>query len=255
MAFIHGTKSRLVMNARHLSCEVRSFSTSWSANLAEVTALCDGGSKFIPGMSEGGISLEGLFQSDQGGTGTDYIHETIMSALTDTVDSGQPGDNTALITAAPAGWTAGYPAFIQRGELNSYEVESTVDDAVSLKMEAQSDDSADWGVVVATATALDENSDGDSTSISDVASATSNGGAAILHTTALSDSSATLDIKLQHSADDTTYADLVTFAQATDPGAQFKVVAKGTTVNKHLRVNSTVSTGDTADFVVAFARR
>lgn len=255
MAFVHGTKSRIVLNARHLSCEVRSFSASWNSNLAEVTALCDGGSTFIPGMSEGGISLEGLFQSDAGQTGTDYIHETIMHSLQDTVDSGQPGDNTALITAAPAGWVAGYPAFIQRGETNSYEIESTVDDAVSLKMEAQSDDSADWGVVIDSQEGISDATDGDGDSVHDVGAPTNNGGAAILHVTNLTGTTPTADIKIQHSADDTTYADLVTFDQKTAPGAQFKIVAKGTTVNQYLRASSTISAGGSADFVVAFARR
>jgi hypothetical protein len=88
-----------------------------------------------------------------------------------------------------------------------------------------------------------------------VGAATNNGGAAILHVTGLSGTTPTADLKLQHSADDTTYADLVTFDQKTAPGAQFKIVAKGTTVNQYLRVSSTISTGGSADFVVAFARR
>lgn len=248
MAFVHGTKSRIFMNGRALSCEVKGFSTSWDSNLAEVTALCDGGSKFIPGMSEGSIQLEGYFQSDQGATGEDFIHEVISNSL-DT-------DDGAVISAYPAGLTAGYPAFIQKGDTSSYEIESAVDDAVTLKMESQSDNSADWGVLLVNVTNDAGPAPVNSTGVQDVSAATTNGGAAILHVTSLTGTTPSATLKVQHSVDNTTFTDLATFSAATVIGGQFVIVPRGTTVNKYLRVQlSALSAGATVSYVVAFARR
>ena len=81
------------------------------------------------------------------------------------------------------------------------------------------------------------------------------GGAGILIVSAKSGTSPTLDSKIQHSADDTTYADLVTFTQATNTTSEVKLVDEGTTVNRYLKAILTVG-GSTPSFtaIIAFGR-
>ena len=71
-----------------------------------------------------------------------------------------------------------------------------------------------------------------------------------------SGTSPTLDAKITHSADNVTYADLVTFTQATGVTSEVKTVAKGTTVNRYLKVQYTVggSNTPTISVIVGFGR-
>jgi hypothetical protein len=61
-------------------------------------------------------------------------------------------------------------------------------------------------------------------------------------------------VKVQHSANNSTWADLVTFATVTAVGAEHAVVAPATTVNRYLRATWS-GTFTSATFAVAFARR
>ena len=89
----------------------------------------------------------------------------------------------------------------------------------------------------------------------DNTTSTTNGGGAFLLVSSASGTSPTLDAKITHSADDVTYADLVTFTQATDTTSEIKTVASGTTVNRYLKVEYTVGgTTPSFDVVVGFSR-
>lgn len=81
---------------------------------------------------------------------------------------------------------------------------------------------------------------------------TANGGRANLHVTAIT---GTWTIKIQHSADNNTYADLLTFTQVAAAGgvtAESKEVTG--TVNQYLRVVATEDVAGTISFVCGFAR-
>ena len=68
----------------------------------------------------------------------------------------------------------------------------------------------------------------------------------------------TVTMKIQHSTDNSTFVDLVTFTVvgSTTTTQERIVVAAGTTVNRYLRAQSTVA-GTTGSItpIVAFARR
>ena len=85
-------------------------------------------------------------------------------------------------------------------------------------------------------------------------SSTASGGAGTLQVTTVTGTSPTADVKIQHSADNITYADLgITFTQATGRTAERKEVSG--TVNQYLRIAYTIG-GTSPDFtmVVGFAR-
>ena len=85
--------------------------------------------------------------------------------------------------------------------------------------------------------------------------ATGNGGGAFLIVSAKSGTSPTLDAKITHSADNVTYADLVTFTQATTTTAEVKTVAAGTTVNRYLKAVFTLGgTSPSFTAIMGFGR-
>jgi hypothetical protein len=63
-----------------------------------------------------------------------------------------------------------------------------------------------------------------------------------------------LDVKIQHSTDNVTFADLITFTQATDVTSQ-RISVTGT-VNRYTRETRTIGGSSTPTFTyaVAFAR-
>ena len=94
---------------------------------------------------------------------------------------------------------------------------------------------------------------GNSASLDNLA-ATTDGGAGYIQVTAVSGTSPTGDMIIQHSADDTSFANLVTFTQATAITAE-RIAVSGT-VNRYLRVARTIggSSTPTITYMVAFAR-
>lgn len=87
-----------------------------------------------------------------------------------------------------------------------------------------------------------------------VKASTVNGGAAYQQITALSGFTGFVG-KIRHSADDTTYADLATFANVTSaPNAQRVAVAAGTTVNRYLCFDGAVTGSGSITAMAMFAR-
>lgn len=249
MPFVHGAKTRLYFNDQHISGYAAGFTTTVNRNLAETTNLLAGGTTSIPGFQEGGMTIDG-FMTTQIPLGTNF---------TDLLRNASVEEHGVLSTAIPGALSVGYPAFITMGDPTKYEFESKVDDAVSVSYEIQGEDgTADWGVLLADGTAITADGEGDSVDASADFSPTTNGGVASLHVTAVGGTSPTATVTIQHSADDSTYTDLVTFtALAGDTTSEFKKVAPGTTVNRYLRATFSdfSGTGASYNIVLAFARR
>ena len=85
----------------------------------------------------------------------------------------------------------------------------------------------------------------------DNGASTSNGGTGIISVESLASGTAT--IKVQHSADNATFADLLTFTNVT--GRTRERVSGGTTVNRYVRIQSSTSSAfSNLVFVAQFAR-
>lgn len=120
--------------------------------------------------------------------------------------------------------------------------------------EFQSNNQIENGVVLAGNLAVSTTSTG---SAVDNAASSANGGVAHLHVTA-NTRNGTAVAKVQHSANNSTWADLVTFTTISTgtTTSQRSVVNSGTTVNRYLRalITPAGSTGSLT-VTVAFARR
>ena len=136
----------------------------------------------------------------------------------------------------------------------SYEVSSAIADIVQASAEFQSTSSVEHGKILSSGSAV--SATGNGTAVDNGASS-ANGGAGYL-SVPTNTRNGNITVKIQHSADNSTYADLVTFTTVTSTSKTSEriEVASGTTVNRYLRVSYTVagSTGS-ATPVVAFTRR
>lgn len=238
MAFVHGKDGKVMVNAAHLSADIRQWSVSHKRNMADTTALQDSGMRCTPGLFEGSMQIQGHFDSTAG-----RMYDTVKSTI--------GVDNGLLVTVLPEGDTIGKPAFFSAMDPEEFEVESEVDDRVQVSFEGTADTMVDMGV---SQKVLGAQAPGttNQTSVDNLA-ATTNGGAAILHVTNVSGGGNCV-VKIQHSVDDSVWVDLITFTTATAATFERKELAAGTTVNRYTRATATATTG-TYTYQASFARR
>lgn len=241
MAFVHGKDSRLLLGKFSFSGFISSWEHTTERELADVTVEGDGGHKFIPGLDKGSLSTSGFVDNSASAGGQD---ETLNTALGATA--------TSVVTAAPEGLALGKRVINIESRESSYNTSAPVADAVSYSADWMSEGQVDVGVSLHDLTA--ETATGNGTAVDNTASS-SNGAVAAVHvTTNTRDGSTT--IKVQHSSDNTTFVDLITF---TAVGASTTAVERSTasgTVNRYVRDSRTLAgTSGSITYAVAFARR
>lgn len=244
MPFRHGKNTVVLVNEYNLSSYFNEASTTNSIETSETTTYgVTGGSKtYVTGLNDGTVSVSGLFDGDSGAV--DAVLTSVLGSETD----------VKFTVAYDGGMTIGARCATGESIMTSYEVSSPVGDVVSTSAEFQPDGGVARGVVLAPLSTV--SATGNGTAVDNGAS-TTNGGVAVIHVPA-NTRNGTITVKVQHSADNVTYADLATFAtvSSTTKTSERLSVASGTTVNRYLRVSYTVagSTGS-ATIAVAFARR
>jgi hypothetical protein len=242
MAFVHGKNTVVLFGGSNLSAYFNDSSTSESVEVGETTTYgAEGSSKsYIAGHNDGTISLSGLFDGS-----ANAVDEVMTATL---------GTDTPVATlVASEGVAIGKRVKIASVEQTSHEITSPVADVVSLSAELQ----ATGGIRSAVSLhALGAESSSTASASVDNSASSGNGGTAQIHAPANTRDGNTT-VKVQHSADDSVWADLVTFTVIAggSTASERATVAAGTTVNRYLRANSTLagSTG-TITYTVAFAR-
>ena len=241
MAFIHGKSALVLNNEFNLSTYFNDISISRSVETAETTAFGASAKAYIVGLADGTISLSGMF---------DGAANAIDAEITDLIGSNDGG----VISISSSGVTTiGTRMVSSTGKLTSYEVSAPVGDVVAANAEFQADDGIGNAVSLAALAAITVTTTGTSV---DNAALTSNGGFATLHVTANTMNGATV-CKVQHSSDNSTFADLQTFASvpATTKTSERLKVANGTTVNRYLRAVATAAGAGSFTYHINFARQ
>lgn len=234
---VHSKSSRVLVNEHSYSAKLNGIQLQWQRQMGESTAFADEGTKWVPGLVNASMTLEGRWES-----GT-TVHDELNAAV--------GTDNGLLVTAGPDGLAVGKPVYLSVGDISNYEVPASVSEVVGFTCEAQGDDGADWGASLHDLTA--ETATGNGTSVDNAASS-ANGGVATLHVTAASGTTPSATVKVQHSSDDSVWVDLITFTAATTSTSERKTVTG--TVNRYVRGQWTISgTSPSFTFVAAFARR
>jgi hypothetical protein len=240
--FRHGKNVNVFLDAYDFSTYFNNVSASTSIDTAETSAFGTNAKSYVVGHRDGTVSLSGMFEATES-TGTDQFFATALGSAT-----------KIKLIVAPEGHSNGAGAIMLQADDTSYEVSSAIADIVQASAEFQSTDAVEHGVILSSGAAV--SATGNGTGVDNTTSSL-NGGAGFL-SVPVNTRNGNITVKIQHSADNSTFADLVTFTvvSSTTKTSERIEVASGTTVNRYLRVNYTVagSTGS-ATPVVAFTRR
>jgi hypothetical protein len=236
--FRHGKRTVVLMNDTDMSPYLNEATEAQTLDTAETTTFSDSDKTYITGLGDGTISTSGLFDSTAGAS-----NDVMTGAL------GQE-DNT--FTVLPEGATAGARSIIANGQLTSYDVSSPVADVVSISAEIQADGGLFSGVALNGLT-----NTGTSASLTAVNTGvtTAGGGLFNLHAVANTrDGNST--VKVQHSADNSTWADLVTFTTISASATEGESITSTGTVNQYLRAAHTLAgSSGSITYHVSAARR
>lgn len=235
MTRLHSKATRVLVNDAHLSGDVRSWRFEHRRNLSEIHGILATGAAYIPGLLGGSINVAGNFNSGAGN----------MTTVLNTARASQGG----LLTTFLEGTTIGNLAFISEGNVSSSDTPSAVGDAVRVSIDGTPNDGVDIGVLLHALGA--ETADGQGSSVDNAASS-ANGAVASAHVTAFSGLTSIV-LKIQHSPDNSAWADLITFTTVTGQTWQ-RSTASGT-IDRYLRCWWDVTGTGSCTFLVAAARR
>jgi len=247
MTFLPGYGVKVLANEVSVSTLVSGVAMTHSRGVSEVTTggqvIATAGASFVPGLMSGTMALRGP-QDSVGATG---LHAEIASAI---------GVHSALLlTALPGGDALGAPALFAMGDPTDWGIDASVSDAVGFTMSAAADESVEMGWVLHSLAA--ETADGNSASIDRGAAPstpTTHGGAFGLHVTAFSGLTSAA-LKVQHSPDNSAWADLASFVSVTAVGFQLVKLAPTVTVNRYLRCVTDVTGTGSVTFLMTAAPR
>lgn len=239
--FRHGKGTTVLADDLDLTTYLNSASVSAAVETPETTTFGSSDRSYIVGHNEGTLSFEGLFDGS-----ADVVDEVLHTALGNTTDK--------VITVSTDSTSVGGRTILASSASTSYEISSPLTDVVSISAEAIANGGLDYGtwLVCETSVSVTTNTTG-----VDNGASSANGGVAHLHVTANA-RTATTEIAVQHSSDNSTFADLVVFdvVAISTLDAERLIVSAGTTVNRYLRTRTTIASGTGAiTRSVAFSRR
>ncbi|ANH49229.1 major tail protein 2 [Freshwater phage uvFW-CGR-AMD-COM-C203] len=237
--FAHGKNVNVFINEYDFSTYFNDVSATSTVETAEVSAFGSSAKEYIVGLLDGTVSLSGMF--DGTATGTDVVFSAVLGSTT-----------KQNVIVAPSGHSNGATAIVLEADDTSYEVSGAIADVVQTSAEFQSSDGVEHGKILSSGAAV--SATGSGTSVDNAASS-ANGGVGFV-SVPTNTRNGNITVKVQQSADDSTFTDLITFTVVTSTQKTFERVEVTGTVARYLRVNYTVagSTGS-ATPVVAFARR
>lgn len=240
MSITHGKDGRVYVNGYDLSAFLRQTSVSADVDTAEVTTYANNGVKsFIAGLSSATLSASGLF--DPAALGSNDVLTAALGG-----DTAGNADNLWLVW--PQGDTRGNAGTAMNAVGTKYSVNTPVDDVVDVQAEATSSTGTDMVrslLALSTVTGT-----GAETAVDNGASSANGGAAYVMATAATGFTTAT--VKVQHSSDNVSFADLATFTVTAANTAE-RATFTGT-VNRYLRANITAFTGTNLTLTVAAAR-
>lgn len=234
MAASHGKNAKVFANGYELSGYLKSAGITKTADVAESSALGDSAKTYVAGMKDATFAGEGMFDG-----AADAVDQVLAAAL---------GTDGSELVYLPVGDTLGTFGYGMQSTQTSYSATSPVDDVVSISVEAQSSTGGERLITHHALAARANTANGTSV---DGAAATTAGGVGYLQATVIG-GTPTGTIKLQDSADDSTFADIITFTDVTAARASQRVEIAGT-VRRYTRATWAVS-GGTVTFWAGLGR-
>ena len=241
MAKTSGLGVRLYAAGYDLNTDVNAISGIGSSQeLLDVTSLSKSAMERIIGVADANVSVNGYFDSAAGRS---------HAAWTSNTNKIPTADQNVIVTMGTSRGDAACGFVAKQG---TYNVDRSPGNAIATTVtyDLADGNGLNWGVILTDGPEQTDSGATNSTAVDNGAS-TSNGGTGIISVESLASGTAT--IKVQHSADNATFADLLTFTNVT--GRTSERVSGGTTVNRYVRIQSSTSSAfSNLVFVAQFAR-
>jgi len=234
MPYIAGHRARIYVDSTNVGQYMNNVSATRNADMLDTTTFGDSEREFTKGEQGAAITMSGFFDSASGASDP-ALAGLFASASSKAVTVFWDGDAIGTPGLCGAAWDA------------SYEDASTIDGMITMAASVSFSGQADRCVSLHALGA--ETMAGAFASVNNLASS-SNGAVANLHVTAFGSGTGT--VKVQHSTDNSTWVDLITFSNFTGTTSETKTVTG--TVYQYVRANLTAA-GTTQTFAVAFGRR
>lgn len=239
MSFRHGKDGRVLVAEYDLSSYFNEMSSSQAIETAETTTFGASAKTYITGLNDGTLSFSGMFDG-------------VADAVSDVFEGIIDNESTPVITIAhDNGLVIGSSCVMAQAKQTSFDITVPVADVVALSGEFQVTGGLRNGVILAGAVVATTTGNGASV---DNAASSALGAVANLHVTANTMDDATV-IKVQHSADDSTFADLITFTSVASTVLTSETATATATVNRYLRHQVTPAGSGSITFSISLSRR
>lgn len=240
MSVSHGRKAALLYDSFDITGFIKELNSAHEVEASENTTMGKDSKTYLAGLNDATASVSGYYDNADGSA--NEIEADINAS-----------SGPYPITASRDGLADGTPVQLLFGVPTMFEVNSVVSDVVEVSGEFQSSDGADYGHLLEGKQTISSATTIESDAI-DNGGSSSGGGVAHLHVTANAHDD-DLDVIVEHSADDVTYATLATFATVATTSLESQRVAVTGTVNQYVRASATGAGSGAAVYTVAFARR
>lgn len=235
MAKLHGKQGAVLLNSLAVTSQTNGWGFHHSRHYTMTAVLGASGEGWDPGLLSGSVTLKGW--------------ENSVAGLQSTAVAAAGVDDALLCTILPEANTVGAVALFCVADQESFATDVVVTDTTPITINGTAQDGVDMGYLLHALAA--ETADGNGTGLDNTAG-TTNGVVASLHVTAFSGFSGVV-IKVQHSTDNSSWSDLVTFTTATT--TTYERQKTTSTVNRYLRAFWDVTGSGSITFAVAAARR
>ena len=238
MAVIHSKDSVLLMGKYGMTGYLQSIEPSKKRAKADTSVLGLAYETSIPGQTSGMLKCKGFADYAVGAS-----HEAVAAYL---------GGSAIPATFTAPGTAVGDFAILINGYVDSQTEPADMGSAVGLEFEITNTEGLDYGKLFEPLSVVSVTANGTAV---DNAAASTNGWSANLHVTAASGTTPSLVVKLQDSADNSSWADVATFTTVTStPSYEHK---SGTgTLRRYARLQWTITgTGPSYTIAAAVARR
>ena len=231
--FLAGKDNKVLFGAFDLSSYFNSASFSREQEVSETTTFGSSQATYIQSTETATASLGGFID-----LGTDAVDEELQAVI--------GSASAAPLSIYQGGDTAGNKVVLLNSRIQNYTIDSSVADAVGVSATFTGDNFGNGKSLYA----LTNTSATANTTAVDFGASSSLGGQAQLHCTA--HSSANISVKIQSSADNSSFADVSGFSFTAISGITAERIATTNTVNRYVRLAITVTSGS-ATFSVGYA--
>lgn len=234
MSFLHGTNAKVYMNNFDVTSYLTSFAITLNGEAVDTTTFGATWHDVIGGIKAVTYTANGFISEGSGS------QEEVMNALINAVKQ---------TMYFPQGDTLGNSGYGVQGIQTSYAPTSPIGGASTFTLNSTGKTYGDRIISLHALAAVTADTDGASV---DNAASSANGGGGYLQVSAFSGFSGAV-IKVQHSTDNSSWVDLITFTTVAAVTNQVSSVTG--TVNRYLRYQIDVTGSGSITFVVGFGRR